>query len=86
MEMHNIIKGGASETLHDSFKSVEKSDRVRRRQTTHTLKIPMKDKRNGFTYYGAKLWNSIPEEYKNLTTGSFKAAVKKWISENIPSA
>ena len=86
MEMHNIIRGGASETLHESLRQSDRSDRVTRSQTTDTVKIPMKSRNNGFTYFGAKLWNRIPEEYKNLKSGSFKTAVKEWITDNIPLA
>ena len=84
MEMFNIEKGGASESLRDSLKQVNKSDRVTRSQTTETVKVPTKDKTNGFTYYGAKLWNRLPEEYKCLKPGSFKRIIKKWITDNIP--
>ena len=78
MEMFNIIKGGASETLHDSFKQLDKSDRVTRSQTTETVKIPKNNRNNGFTYFGAKLWNKIPEEFKKMKPESFKTSIKKW--------
>ena len=84
MEMHNVMKSGASETLHDCFTNVDKSDRVTRSQTSEAVKVPKKDKTNGFTYFGGKLWNSIPDEYKDLNPGSYKRAIKSWITDNIP--
>ena len=86
MKMQNIVKGGASETLNNNLKQIDKSDRITRSQTTETVRVPAKDKTNGFTYYGAKLWNKIPEEYKSLKAGSYKRVIKKWIIDNIPLA
>ena len=53
-------------------------------QTKNTVKVPVKDKKNGFNYYGAKLWNRIPNEFKSLNPESFKRALKTWIVDNIP--
>ena len=84
MEMYNIITSGASESIEESLIVKNKSDRITRSQTTNTVKVPRNSKNNGFTYYGAKLWNRILEEYKSLKSTSFKAAIKTWITENIP--
>ena len=81
-----IEKGGASETLQDCLKQMDKTDRVTRSQTSENVRVPKKDKTNGFTYYGAKLWNRLPEEYKSLKQGSYKRVIKKWIIDNIPLA
>ena len=84
MEMFNIMKSGASESIEETLKITNRSDRITRSQTTNTVRVPRNTKNNGFTYYGAKLWNRIPEEYKTLQSASFKRAIKTWISENIP--
>ena len=83
-EMYNIVQNGASESIRNSLMERNVSDRLTRSQTTNTVKVPKKDKKNGFTYHGAKLWNRIPEEFKNLNSDSFKRAIKKWILENTP--
>ena len=84
MEMYNIIQNGASESIKRSLEENNKTDRITRSQTTNTARVPKKDKKNGFTYYGAKLWNVLPEEFKRLNPDSFKRAVKQWIVTNIP--
>ena len=82
MEMYNIIQNGASESILSSLTDDHKSDRITRSQSTYT-EGTKKDKMNGFTYYGAKLWNKLPDEFKGLNHESFKRAIKKWIIDNI---
>ena len=60
---------------------------------THTLlfndvKVPKIDhvKCQGLSWFGAKLWNSLPEEIKAIQKPNvFKDKVKEYISNHIPS-
>ena len=34
---------------------------------------------NSLRYYGATIWNSLPENWRNIETlGEFKSKIKKW--------
>ena len=59
-----------------------------RRETTNDLKIPEKPmtKCTGFTYNGAKLFNKLPFNIREiLNPSTFKTQIRTWIWENIPS-
>ena len=48
--------------------------------------VPAHEKCRGFTWYGAKMWNWVPVELREIKNPDiFKVAVKKHIWENIPS-
>ena len=48
--------------------------------------VPAHTKCQGFTLYGAKMWNQLPVEIRELKNpDKFKDAVKRYIWDNIPS-
>ena len=52
------------------------------------LKVPEKPKLKcmGFTYNGAKLFNMLPPQTREIKDpNTFKTVMKNWIWENIPS-
>ena len=50
------------------------------------VKVPFKPSKPYFSYTGPKLFNFLPEEMRKTTSPmSFKAQLKQWIWENIPS-
>ena len=52
------------------------------------VKVPEKGKKNctGFSYMGPKFWNYLPGHIRKTTIkGIFKAKLKEWIWEFIPS-
>ena len=56
--------------------------------TKKDLKVPEKPQLKclGFTYNGAKLFNMLPIEMKQMEDpNTFKTMTKNWIWENIPS-
>ena len=59
-----------------------------RSSVRNDVKIPEKPSTKciGFTYTSAKLFNILPSETKEtLNQNSFKAKIKKWIWQEIPS-
>ena len=57
-------------------------------ETTNNLKVPVlpTTKCKGLTYYGAKLFNKLPCEMKEIKNRStFKHQEKDWVWNNIPS-
>ena len=56
--------------------------------TNKNLKVPEKPKLKcmGFTYNGAKLFNMLPPQTREIKDpNTFKTVMKNWIWENIPS-
>ena len=54
----------------------------------HNVKVPRVDhvKCEGFTLYGAKMWNQLPEEIKLIKEPKlFQSRVKEYLWNNIPS-
>ena len=48
--------------------------------------MPGHTKCQGFTFYGAKMWNQLPPEIREIENSDrFKEVVKRYIWENIPS-
>jgi hypothetical protein len=87
METYNIVRCGASETINEVLRESERSTHVTTRiQTRGDLFVPDNcDKWNGFSYYGAKLWNQLPVSLRESKTDmSFKTGVKEWLKLNIP--
>ena len=85
-EIFNILSNNASESLRESLtRSKKVSKMVTRHQTKGGLEVPENAfKYNGFTYFGAKLWNQLPTSLKESNGESFKKGVKKWLMTNVP--
>ena len=48
--------------------------------------VPVHVKCEGFTLYGARMWNQLPVETREIKSPEqFEVAVKGYIWENIPS-
>ena len=129
MDMFNILKDTASATMKEMLtKKLGNSNITTRSTTQNKVTAPVNyGKKNDFAYYGATLWNLLPEHIRNAETAeqirnakitrpeatsnqpvfgsykehanrmltdqkekmrlknAFKAYIKIWINENIPS-
>ena len=87
MEMYNIINHSSSDLLKEEFK-IEQGRYELRCLEDGKVKVPEKGKKNctGFSYMGPKFWNYLPGHIRKTTIkGIFKAKLKDWIWELIPS-
>ena len=86
LEAFNVISNGSAEKIQEKWMpGIEKHYSNRRE---FDVKVPSVDhvRCQGFTWFGAKLWNSLPEEIKAVKNpDSFKEKVKEYIWEKIPS-
>ena len=76
--MFKTVNGLASQRLCDIFKNVDEIHNYNLRGSATKLYIPKPKTeflKNSFGYSGAKLWNQIPEEIRNL--GSLKSFCNK---------
>ena len=129
IDMFNILKDTASATMKEMLtKKLGNSNITTRSTTQNKVTAPVNyGKKNDFAYYGATLWNLLPEHIRNAETAeqirnakitrpeatsnqpvfgsykehanrmltdqkekmrlknAFKAYIKIWINENIPS-
>ena len=90
IEAYNIINHKSCDELHDKLtQSLSQSNMQTRSEARRDLLVPkvMKKSCLGFSYFAAKLWNSLTVWTKCLKSEcSFKTAIKKWISNGgIPS-
>ena len=88
MEAYNIINHGSSEAIKLKWMPEEERAYPLRRNRMKEVKVnvPEHVKCQGFTLYGAKLWNWLPFEIREMEDSEkFKVAVKKFIWDNIPS-
>ena len=86
LEAYNVIRKSSSEQIKIKWENRCESQYSLRSIARNDLKIPEKPIIGHFTYFGAKLYNMLPntiKETRNTTT--FKALIKKWIWEKIPS-
>ena len=87
MEVFNIIHYSSSELLKEKYSHNNRHSH--RKNANNLVKVPEQPQRKyctGFTYSGAKIYNSLPNnilETQDRTT--FKKLVKIWIWEKIPS-
>ena len=83
-----MINKGSSETIRDKI-AHQNEDCVYnlRSKTNGDLTVPAKTRLNsqGFSYSAAKLYNKLPINIREAREPVFKALVKKWIWEHIPS-
>ena len=87
MEVFNIIHYSSSDLLKEKYSHHNRHSH--RKNANNLVKVPEQPQRKyctGFTYCGAKIYNSLPNnilETQDRTT--FKKLVKIWIWEKIPS-
>ena len=88
LETHNIIRNSASEQIRTKWEDKFVNNYSLRSETKNLLKVPEKPakKCSGFTYHAPKLWNMLPCNIKEtLNATTFKAMIKNWIWQQIPS-
>ena len=86
MEAFNVIHFGSSNTIQEKWKPNNERPYSNRRK--NNVQVPRVNhvKCQGFSWYGAKLWNSLPEEIKTINEPKlFQIKIKKHIWESIPS-
>ena len=88
IEAFNVINHGSSENIQKKWLNQEERNYPVRRERMGEVKVIVPDhiKCRGFTWYGAKMWNWIPVEAREIKNpDTFKDAIKKHIWDNIPS-
>ena len=88
MEAFNVINHSSSEVIHNKWLPDDNRQHLRRRERRNEVKVhvPNHVKCQGFTWYGAKMWNQLPVEIQELKNpDSYKDEIKKYIWDNIPS-
>ena len=86
LEAHNVIRNSSSDQIKMKWSNeLEKKYSLR---SKNFLKVPDKplQKCTGFSYYGPKLFNALPQNIKETyNSQTFKILIKDWIWSNIPS-
>ena len=88
IEAFNVINHSSSENIKKKWIiQKERNYPVRRERMGEVrVHVPAHIKCRGFTWYGAKMWNWIPVDIRELKNpDSFKVAVKRHIWDKIPS-
>ena len=86
IEAFNVIKYGSSNKIQEKWRPNSENPYSNRR--IHNVKVPAVKhvKCQGFSWYGARLWNQLPDETKAIENPElFKEKVKEYIWMNIPS-
>ena len=87
MECRNILVNSASKQVKDKMMPEKQRNNFQlRSEKRGDLKILTNPKKSckGFSYFGVKLWNMLPEVIRNEEkTPKFKAAIKPWIKTKI---
>ena len=86
LEAFNVINNGSAEKIQEKWMPRTEKHYSNRRE--FDVKVPYVDhvRCQGFTWFGAKLWNSLPEEIKSIKNpDTFKTKIKNYIWEKIPS-
>ena len=85
LEAFNVIRHGSSVKIQEKWKMTNNQYSNRR---VNNVKVPkvIHTRCEGFSFYGAKFWNSLPEELKAITKPDiFKVKLKEFIWETFPS-
>ena len=86
VEAFNVINHGSSNKIQEKWMPNNEKSYSNRRE--HNVKVPRVDhvKCEGFTLYGAKMWNQLPEDIKLIKKPKlFQNRVKEYLWANIPS-
>ena len=86
MEVFNIIYNASSLQIQDKY--IHQERHSLRKNTNNFIRVPeiAKKKSIGFTYCGAKFFNSLPNEIRETQDiNTFKSLVKDWMLREIPS-
>ena len=88
LEAHNVIKNSSSNQIKLKWSNKHENKYCLRSETNNDQKIPEKpiSKCTGFSYTGAKLFNKLPSDIKEITnSNTFKSLAKAWVWKNIPA-
>ena len=88
VEAYNIVKYSSSDQIRHKWESKKETTYCLGSESNNDIMIPKKSttKCIGFTYFGAKLLNMLPSDIKrNEHSSIFKAKLKNWIRQKIPS-
>ena len=86
IETFNIINFGSADKIQGKWLQENETNYSNRRKDD--VKVPRVKhvKCQGFSWHAAKLWNSLPEDIKVIKNPkTFKAKIKEFICETIPS-
>ena len=85
LEAFNVIRNGSSVNIQEKWK-ITNNQYSKRRLNNVKVPIVKHTRCEGFTFYGAKFWNNLPEDLKAIENPDvFKVKVKEFILETIPS-
>ena len=88
LEAYNVVKNSSSEQIKLKWENKNENQYQLRSSARNDTKIPKmpRNKCKGFSYFGAKLLNLLPCDVKATeNSNTFKAQIKQWIWQNIPS-
>ena len=88
IEAFNVIHHRSADTIYKKWmpQEVRKYPLRRDRQGEVKVIVPHHEKCKGFTWYGAKFWNQLPVDVRDIKDSEkFKNAVKEYIWDTIPS-
>ena len=88
LEAYNIVWNSSSEQIQSKWANKNDCKYILRSENKNDQRIPKKPAKKciGFFYHGAKMFNLLPcdiKEMKNPKT--FKTLIKEWIWRNVPS-
>ena len=86
LETFNVIRKSSSEQVELKYKHQDQHSQ--RKTAKNDLRVPERMNKNctGFSYRGAKIFNMLPTNIKEIENPkNFKIMIKDWIWKNIPS-
>ena len=86
LEVFNVLHNGSSEQIRSKWMDKGNSEYPLRNKEKE-LKVPERPSKKciGFTYCGAKLYNTLPDHIKDITKPEpYKTKIKEWIWNTIP--
>ena len=88
IEAYNVVHNSSSDQIKQKWSNKQENNYFLRSENSYNQKIPEKpiSKCIGFSYTGAKLFNKLPSEMKEISnSNTFKCLAKAWIWKNIPA-
>ena len=86
LETFNVVRKSSSEQVELKYKHQDQHSQ--RKTAKNDLRVPERMNKNctGFSYRGAKIFNMLPTNIKEIENPkNFKIMIKDWIWKNIPS-